>query len=92
MIVIPLLFETKKQNCFDRVLVIDVPENIQISRVAARDKSSTKKKKKIITNQIKRKDRLKYADDIIDNTVEIDELKPIINNLHSRYLCLNKKS
>ena len=89
LIIVPLLLETKKTAQFDHVLLIDVPEETQIERAAYRDNTSSEQIERIISSQTSRKDRLQYADDVIDNTIEMTELKMIINNLHSRYLDLS---
>ena len=86
LIVIPLLIETNAMSHFDRILVIDAPENIQFERTIKRDGSSAELVRNIIKSQVTRENRLKYADDIIDNTVEIDELKHIVEDLHLCYL------
>ena len=89
LIIVPLLLETKKTAQFDHILLIDVPEGIQIERAAYRDNTSPEQIERIISSQTSRKDRLQYADDVIDNTIGMAELKMIINNLHSRYLNLS---
>lgn len=92
LVVIPLLIETQEMGRFDRILLIEVPENIQIERTAARDGSSPELIKNIIKSQAKAVDRLKYADDIIDNSVEIDELKTIVKELHMSYLKISNNN
>jgi dephospho-CoA kinase len=88
LIVIPLLIETQAMDRFDRILVVDTTENSQIKRAKNRDKSSIKILEKIINNQAKREQRLKYADDIIDNNVKIEDLNEAVLNLHEKYLKL----
>jgi dephospho-CoA kinase len=86
LVVIPLLIETQAMDKFDRILLIDVPEHIQLLRAARRDKTSTEAIQNIIKNQISREQRLKYADDIIDNSVKIDDLSDSVHKLHDFYL------
>ena len=54
-----------------------------------RDDVSAESIHNIINAQVKRNIRIKYADDIIDNTVKIEELKKIVDSLHEKYLKLS---
>ncbi len=91
IVVIPLLFETNMADHFDRILLVDVPEEVQIERTVKRDKLSHDEVINIINTQQKRDKRIKHADDIIDNTVKNDELRSIVDTLHTKYLELAKK-
>ncbi len=91
LIVIPLLIETDSVGRFDRILVVDIPEDIQIKRTAERDKTSSKLIEDIIRSQADREQRLKYADDIIDNNMEINELSEAVTKLHNKYLKLSQQ-
>ena len=94
IIVIPLLIETGYQNFVDRVLVVDCSVETQLARLINRDDETKKNAKKIIANQIERSERLKFADDIIENErkTSINVLKKKILQLHETYLELPKKS
>lgn len=91
LIVIPLLIETDSVDRFDRILVVDIPEDIQIKRTAERDKTSSKLIEDIIRSQADREQRLKYADDIIDNNMEINKLSEAVTKLHNKYLKLSQQ-
>jgi dephospho-CoA kinase len=86
LIVIPLLIETQAMNRFDRTLLVDVAKKLQIKRATSRDKVSVQIVEKIINSQASRSQRLKYADDIIDNNVKIEELNKAVLKLHEKYL------
>lgn len=88
LLIAPLLLENQLQRYTDRVLVVDVPPELQISRTTGRDQVSAEQVQSILDSQIARADRLRLADDIIVNTVPVSELKPQIQALHQRYLCL----
>ena len=88
LIIVPLLIETQTMNKFDRILVVDIPEFMQIARARKRDKCSAEMIKSIIKTQVKRRQRLKFADDIIDNNFEINELNKSVQKLHNKYLSL----
>jgi dephospho-CoA kinase len=87
ILVAPLLFENNLTQYVDRTLVIDVEESIQIERTLKRDNSDKKVIENIIASQISRDERLRRANDIIDNSS--NDLKSIsnqVNTLHQVYL------
>ncbi|HIF49996.1 MAG TPA: dephospho-CoA kinase [Thiotrichaceae bacterium] len=90
--VIPLLVETQAMRRFDRILLVDISEKLQIERTVNRDNSSNIIVEKIIKSQVSRKQRLKYADDIINNSIEIDELNDTVLHLHHLYMELSNYS
>lgn len=86
---IPLFFETKFAPRVDRILVIDCPIKTQINRICKRKNFTKKQAKTIIAAQIKRKERLKLANDIINNTGTLNSLKKNIKKFHKYYLSLS---
>ena len=86
IVVIPLLVETRQSDLVDRVLVIDIPEAIQISRVAARDSLAREEILAIIDAQTSRHTRLAAADDVIENSGGLDVLESRVHRLHEKYL------
>jgi dephospho-CoA kinase len=80
IVVIPLLLETGQQDLVQRILVVDTPEEKQISRVAVRDK---------MNSQLDRDTRLAAADDVIINDNGLESLPGKIAALHTRYLELS---
>lgn len=84
--VIPLLLETGQQALVDRVLLIDVPEDLQRARVAARDGLDDARINGILQAQTDRATRLRNADDIICNDGDIAKLHAAIEKLHRKYL------
>jgi dephospho-CoA kinase len=89
LISIPLLFETNKVDFVDRVLVIDCPVDIQISRVVERDKLTVERVQSIIDSQVSREYRTAQADDRLDNTKTDTELVQQVEKLHNLYLSLS---
>jgi len=88
----PLLLETDQYKLADRILAIDIPERLQILRVVKRDEVKINQVESIINTQMERQKRLKLANDIIDNTHSIEDLKDNLKELHNNYLVLaNKK-
>lgn len=92
IICVPLLLETKAGNKVDRILVIDVPENIQLERAALRDRSNIMDIRKIMDTQVSRQERLDAADDIIINDGDIESLRNRISELNDKYNKLSAMS
>ena len=86
IVAIPLLLETGQTDLVDRILVIDTPEDQQISRIMARDKLDREEILDIIHAQAARDIRLAAADDIISNAGGLDELAGQIRARHAAYL------
>ena len=91
IIVIPLLIETGYQDFVDRILIIDCSMETQLARLINRDDETKESAKKIIAHQIERNERLKFADDIIENETKtsISFLKKKVLQLHKTYLKLS---
>ena len=85
IISIPLLLETEALDIIDRVLIIDVSEELQLSRASVRDNASLNDIKRIIRTQMSRDNRLAAADDIINNEGDIENLRRQIHDLHEFY-------
>ena len=63
------------RNKFNRVLVIDAPENLQVERIANRDKSTKKIAESIIKNQMNRNERISYSDDLLVNDDSLENFE-----------------
>ncbi|MBV2130577.1 dephospho-CoA kinase [Arsukibacterium indicum] len=78
LLVAPLLLENKLHTLVDRVLVVDITEQNQLSRTLNRDAvnagATPEQVRAIIASQISRAERLALADDIIDNNADIGGL------------------
>lgn len=90
ILVSPLLVETGQADYTQRILVVDVPESLQLSRTMARDNNSKDQVAAIIKAQADRQARLKYADDVINNDGDLQELHKKVEVLHQQYLELAK--
>ena len=88
---VPLLIETSQQDRFDRIVVVDVPQSTQLSRLLARDGSNKTEAEAILAAQASREDRLKIANDIIDNTGTIENTYAQVQTLHESFLMLAKQ-
>jgi dephospho-CoA kinase len=88
VLVIPLLFETGQTDIADRILVVDLPERLQIARVKARSGMAPCEIRRILDSQAGRQVRLAGADDVVHNTGTLDDLHSQVDALHRRYLRL----
>lgn len=86
--VIPLLFEKNWQDIVDRVLVVDLSKEQQLTRTTSRDNVNESLVLQIINTQVDRDTRLSLADDIIDNSGSEPQLANRVNELHEKYLTL----
>nr|WP_136250309.1 dephospho-CoA kinase [Ningiella ruwaisensis] len=97
---IPLLVENQLQHLVDRVLVVDVDEQIQLERASQRDKVKSKSLsteneqaikntiQAIMKNQASRQQRLAVADDVVNNNGNELALVEQVENLHNLYVNL----
>ena len=88
VLVSPLMLETSQHELVDRVLVVDVPESIQLSRTMARDQMTEGQTRQILNSQMKREQRIAKADDIVDNSGSMTQLHQSLDKLHQYYLSL----
>ncbi|GAA0954706.1 dephospho-CoA kinase [Kribbella koreensis] len=78
---IPLLVETGQGGNFDLVLVVDVPQEVQVERLT-RDRGMTDAEAKArIASQATREQRLAVADLVVDNSGSLEELDARIEEL-----------
>lgn len=79
---IPLLVETGQADRFDAVVVVDVPEELQVQRLAGRGMSEEDARSRIRA-QASRDERLAVADYVIDNTGRREDLRPQVAEVFS---------
>ena len=77
---------TGRPRGFDRILVIDCPEEMQLARVMARDQVDEAGARAVLAAQATRAERLALADDVILNDRGPDALEEAVRALHGRYL------
>ncbi|ACO77431.1 dephospho-CoA kinase [Azotobacter vinelandii CA] len=88
ILVSPLLLETDQHRMTQRILVIDVPESLQLERAMQRDRADRKQVEAIIKTQAGREERLRRADDVVMNDRDLAWLHSEIERLHRLYLTL----
>lgn len=92
ILVSPLLLETEQHKLCNRILLIDSPEALQISRTMSRDNNPREQVESIIANQASRSTRQKQADDIISNDGTLKELFEKVELIHQSYMELSQQS
>lgn len=92
LVVVPLLLEKRWTELMARILVVDCKIEIQIQRVMQRDHCSRAHVEAIIAAQIGREERLKRADDVVENHGDIKSINKKIAPLDKKYRALNKAS
>jgi dephospho-CoA kinase len=92
ILVIPLLAEHGAYPNIDRILVVDVESETQITRLMARDKSTRQQAEQALESQATRAQRLAIADEILENSGAPEVTRHAISNLNAKYLKLALKS
>lgn len=82
----PLLLESGQNSFANYVVVVDVPESVQLSRTMARDDNSEQLVKSIMAAQLDRETRLSRADTSLSNDGTLDELYARVDDLHDDLL------
>lgn len=91
VLVVPLLVESGLFGDADRVVVVDVPESIQIQRLLERDGIDRAMAESMLSAQATREKRLASADEVIDNSGSLKELRQAIDELHERLTALSRR-
>jgi len=83
---IPLLVENRAHYAWvNRVLVVDAPEDVRISRLIARDGIDEALARKMIAAQASREARLGVADDVVVNAGDVAAVEAQVAVLNTRY-------
>lgn len=82
----PLLLEGQQKLLVDLVVVVDVPEEVQLERTMARDSNDAEQVRRIMAAQLSRQERLARADIVIDNSRGLEDLDLVVEELHREFL------
>ena len=88
----PLLLETNQRELCSRVIVVDIPEKLQVQRASARDGNSEEQIRRIMAAQLPREKRLAGADDVLDNAGHLEDLHRQIDELHELLLLQSRQA
>ena len=90
LLVVPLLFEAAGYlGLVQRTLVVDCIEALQVARAMQRSRLDEQTVRAIMATQIPRAERLRRADDVIQNNGGPDTLRRQVEQLHQRYLAIS---
>ncbi len=78
---VPLLIETELQKEFDKVIVVYLSEETQTRRVMEREGATKEEAKKLIDLQLPLKEKLKFADFVINNEGTKEETEKQIRSI-----------
>jgi dephospho-CoA kinase len=81
-----ILLESGMHALVRRVLVVDVPEAVQLARLLSRDGISEVLARQMMAAQSPRTERLQRADDVLDNTGTPEATAHQVAALHEQYL------
>jgi len=85
---VPLIFETKSEDFYNKIVVVDCDTNTQILRASQRDNQTEESILKIIGNQATREERFSIADYVINNDSSYGNLKKEVIKTHQLLLGL----
>lgn len=85
VLLIPLLVEGDRAGLFDRVLVVDCPEELQVERLMSRDGETREAALGMLAAQASRRERLAAADDVIVNDGPAGDLERQVALLDRKY-------
>lgn len=89
LVVVPLLFESGRyRDWLHQIIVVDCTEQQQIARTMQRSMLTETEVKSIMAQQISRHERLRLADAVIQNDSQLNDLRPQVEELHSRLIRL----
>lgn len=83
---IPLLFESKQEKTFDRIIFISADERIRLERLIKRNNYSEDYAKIRINSQEKEDEKIKKSDCIIYNNSDLNNLKQQVENCISKLI------
>jgi len=89
IVMVPLIVETNSADFYDKIIVVDCENNLQIERAVTRDNQTKENIIDIINNQASREERLKIADFIITNNSNLEHLKTSVIKIHQKILGIN---
>lgn len=88
LLVSPLLVESGQNNLTSRVIVVDLPETMQLTRTVQRDAVPEAQVRAIMQAQAQREERLRHAHDVLTNYSDLAALHAQVDALHARYMQL----
>ncbi|NWO06127.1 MAG: dephospho-CoA kinase [Alteromonadaceae bacterium] len=86
ILISPLLLETDQHELVEKVIVVDVPESVQLARTMARDDNSREQVERIMAAQMARNERCARADAVINNNNPLADVERQVRECHDRFV------
>jgi len=80
----PLLLESDARNLVDNIIVVKCDDKVRIQRLLKKGKHSQKEIERITKSQMPVKEKLKFADFVIDNSRDLKNLKNQLGKIISK--------
>ena len=84
----PLLMETQQHELVDTLLLVDLPEELQLKRASDRDNQSLENIQSIMDTQMKRSEKLNSATHVFDNSLPKSSIPSRVETFHKTFLRL----
>lgn len=78
---IPLLIENNLTRMFDRIIVVYVPEQVQVERLMKRNGLKEREAKERLKAQIPIEEKRRYADFIVDNSGDVENTRRQVDRI-----------
>ncbi|WP_043112998.1 dephospho-CoA kinase [Solimonas flava] len=88
MLSVAILLEAKMQDLVDRVLLVDAPVEVQLTRLTQRDGIDETLARRMLAAQLDREARLAAAHDVLVNAGDIATTQAAVAEFHAYYLRL----
>ena len=82
---VAIIFETRTQNRFDKIILVKAPKEERVNRIVNRDKCNRQDAIDRISNQIEDKDKIDKSDFIIDN-INLEDIPNKVLKIHNTIL------
>jgi dephospho-CoA kinase len=86
VLVVPLLIEAGMLDLVDRVVVVDADEERRVAWVMERSQLDEGEIRRIFAAQASREERLRVADDWLQNEGTLEDLRRKVDTLHARFM------
>ena len=80
-VAVPLLFETKMEDMFDKIVFIYCDDKIRLERLLKRENYTKEYAKSRMKSQLNQDGKVKYSDIVIYNNSTIEELEKLVKKL-----------
>lgn len=78
---IPLLFEAKMENLFDKIIFVYTDDKIRLERLLRRNNYTVEHAKQRMSSQMPQDEKVKKSDYILNNNGNFEELKKSVDEL-----------